>query len=267
MKLEQTLAELGGLSLIHPFYNDEKRLELQIENWMTWPEEICKLVDITLVDDYSKVPLMLGKNQRKHLKRKGFSIHIYRIVDNLKWNTPGALNLGFTVAPKRWALTMDSDCFFDAENIEKLVNYYPHINHVHKFKRKRYGTTESANWLNNDRWLPCTMLMSKEIFWHTGGFDEDFTGEYTGGYGMFDTYFDRCAKWNGYRRCVVDGIVAGEWLPSISGDPVFPGLIENINVPRKEFNINKRLHYSKVQMIDPTERDQKILRFRWRRVL
>jgi hypothetical protein len=266
MQLEETLAELGGISLIHPFYNDEKRLELQIENWMTWPDEICKLVDVTLIDDHSKNPLKIEKKKWKQLRNKGLQVRIFRIEDDLKWNTPGALNLGFTVAPKRWILTMDSDCFFDAENIKKLMDFRPRTDRIHKFKRKRFGTTEPANWLNNERFLPCTMLMQAEVYWRVGGFDEDFTGAYSGGYGFFDTYFDRCAKELGYLRAVVEGIIAGEWLPSVSGDPVFPDLIKNPSSVRGTFHINKVLMHEKVNSVDFKNRESKILRFRWRQI-
>ena len=265
MQLEETLAELGGISLIHPFYNDEKRLELQVDNWMTWPDEICKLVDVTLIDDHSDRPLKIDKKAWKKLRNKGLQVRIFRIENNLKWNTPGALNLGFTVAPKKWALTMDSDCFFDADNMRKLLfTFRPRTDRIWKFKRKRYGTTEPKSWLENNRWLPCTMLMSKEIFFRVGGFDEDFTGHYTGGYGMFDTYFDRCAKELGYRRAIAEGIIAGEWLPSISGEPVFPDLISNPHSERETFLINKRLFTTKVDTVDFKHRENRILRFRWR---
>jgi len=265
MQYDKTLEELGGVSLIHPFYNDEKRLELQFVEWEKWSERVCRNVDITLIDDCSDHSLTLGTKQIEVLKKKGLEISVYRISDNLKWNTPGALNLGFTVASKPWSLTMDSDCFFDSENWERLLDFKPRDDCLHKFNRRRFGTTEASNWLDNTRYLPCTILLHKKIFWALNGFDEDFTGARTGGYGFFDTDFNYRAKTKGWVMDIVPEVIAGEWLPSISGPPVFPGITLGKSDHKKFHRINKLLWGQKKD--GNTPQNKEILRFQWEKVL
>lgn len=264
MRMRKSLEELGGISLIHPFYNDEERLKLQFAEWKKWSKRVCENIDITLIDDHSDIPLKLGPKRTEVLKEKGITLSVYRIIDDLKWNTPGALNLGFVVAPKTWCLTMDSDCFFNCENWEKILDYVPRDDRLHKFNRKRFGLTESKNWLENTRYLPCTMLMHKRVFHGLNGFDEDFTGARTGGYGFFDNDFDFRAKRKGWKMEIVPDVIAGEWLPSISGPPVFPGITHGKTDHQKYHNINRELYNRKIEKIVPHNKE--ILRFKWERL-
>lgn len=261
MQYGMTLREMGGVSLIHPFWNDEKRLELQVQEWARWSNSACQNVDITLIDDHSDAPLELTSSQEQIIKDKDLSLSIYRILDDLKWNTPGSLNLGFTVAPKPWALTMDSDCFFDSQNWDRLLEFKPRDDCLHKFNRKRFGATEASNWLENTRYLPCTILLHKKIFWAIGGFDEQFTGGRTGGYGFFDNEFDWRADKRGWPMDIVPDIVAGEWLPSISGDPVFPGITKGEKDHEPFHKINRQI--LRGRQLGEIEQEREILRFRW----
>jgi hypothetical protein len=264
MWYNKSLEQLGGVSLIHPFWNDEKRFELQFENWRTWSDRVRKNVDITLIDDHSKNPLIPGPKRTQILKDLGIKLSVYRIDQDIKWNTPGALNLGFTVAPKEWVLTMDSDCFFNNKNWEKLLDFKPSNNNLHKFNRYRIGTTESKNWLKTTKPLTCTIFMYKKVFQDLNGFDEDFTGEYSGGYGFFDNDFDRRAIDQGRKIKIVKDVVAGEWLPSVSGEPVFPTLVKGGNDHVKFHNINKNLMYKKKR--GKVLQNNNILNFTWKKI-
>jgi len=194
------------------------------------------------------------------------NIGVYRITDDLKWNTPGTLNLGFTVAPDSWVLTMDSDCTFAAGDMNRFLAANPEEGAVYKFNRQRYGDPEIEN-LGNKRYLPCSMLLHKNLFWHVGGFDEDFTGEYSGGYALFDNYFDRRVAALEYPWYIWEDVEAIEWMPSVAAMGRDP---ENEN----HYKTNKKIMYSK---LDPEfsmsyfgkELPVKspMLRFNWERTL
>jgi len=47
----RTLGEMG-LTLIHPFYGEAKRFELQWENWLSFSKRHRKKLDIIVVDDH-----------------------------------------------------------------------------------------------------------------------------------------------------------------------------------------------------------------------
>jgi hypothetical protein len=193
------------------------------------------------------------------------NIGVYRIAENLKWNTPGTLNLGFTVAPDPWVLTMDSDCTFTADDMEKFLVADPVEDAVYKFNRQRFGDESLGENLGNKRYLPCSMLMHKNLFWHVGGFDEDFTGEYSGGYALFDGYFDHRRDALEHPWYIWEDVEAVEWMPSVA--PM--GREREI---RDHYKINKRIMYGK---LDPEYSMAKfgkklsprspMLRFNWER--
>lgn len=245
----------AGFTLLHPFYNERERFELQFENWLSWSDEVKSKVQIVLIDDCSSDPVHTWFTPSKIKRLCKLNIIVYRILTDLKWNTPGALNLGFTVAPTSWVLTMDSDCAFDAENIQKFMRAKPLESAVYKFPRQRYGDSSVEN-LNNYKPLPCAMLMHKNVFWHVGGFDEDFTGERSGGYALFDTYFDKRRASLGYDWYTWYDVLAKEWMPSVAS-------MERPRETRDHYSINKRLMYKKLEEHAPNKTE--ILRFNWDR--
>jgi hypothetical protein len=193
------------------------------------------------------------------------NIGVYRIMDDLKWNTPGALNLGFTVAPDPWVLTMDSDCTFGSDDMQKFLDADPREEAVYKFNRQRLGNRGLGENLDNKRFLPCSLLMHKNLFWHVGGFDEDFTGEYTGGYAYFDAYFDRRKADLDHPWYVWEDVEAIEWMPSVAAMGREP---ETEN----HYRTNKWIMYSKLDPEFSMEKFGKvlpvrspILRFNWER--
>lgn len=242
------LRDLGGISLVHPFWNEEKRFQLQLENWEKWSDNTKNLVDITIIDDHAipSVKSYLGPKREKLLKSLNMDFCIYRILDDLKWNTPGALNLGVTVAPKPWVLFMDSDCWLDEENMQKVLDHEPKKRFVYKFVRWRIDSEKEYEY----RPLTCTMLMHKRRFWRIR-FDEDFTGERSGGYGFFDNRFDHMGGKK--RREVVPGIYVTEVMHDIVG-----------RVDRdhnQHHRINRKIMYAKDSGEMP--QNKQILNFAW----
>lgn len=246
-----------GISLIHPYYNDASRLALQLKIWAAWSPRVCENVDITLVDDGSpEEPLTLTNDDKKMFNDKGIRISTYRILTDLKWNTPGALNLGVAVAPRPMVLFMDTDCFLESPAWEKLLGMDLSIEKFWKFPRYRLGDPlieETAL----VRYLPCSMLVHKNLFMRLGGFDEDFTGANNGGYGFFDNELDSRANAIGAHHSkynVVQEVAAGEWMPSVSGRPTVR--------PHRDSPPNKKLMRAKQKGEIPQNRQ--ILNFPWK---
>jgi glycosyltransferase involved in cell wall biosynthesis len=244
-----------GFTVLHPFYNERERFDLQLANWLTWSDEVKSKVQIVLIDDCSPSPVHEWFTPSIQKRLGNLNIVVYRITTDLKWNTPGALNLGFTAAPTPWVLTMDSDCAFDAENIEKFLDADPREDSYYKFPRQRYGDSSVEN-LEIVKPLPCSLLVHKNMFWHVGGFDEDFTGEYTGGYALFDTYFHHRSCELGYIWYSWNEVTAMEWMPSVASRERPP---EN----RNHYKINKKVMYAKQASDLPVK--SRNLRFDWER--
>jgi glycosyltransferase involved in cell wall biosynthesis len=220
-----------GFSVVHPFFNERARFDLQFNNWLTWPDEVKERVHIVIADDCSPSPVhsWMTKNKLKYVDQ--LNLDIYRITTDLKHNTPGALNLAFDRAPDDFVLTMDSDCAFKSDQIVKFLDANPREDTIYKFNRSRIGDPNAKglkdaigyDWdenLGKTRYLNCSMLMHKNVFSSLSGFDEDFTGARSNGYGYFDNDFDRRANLEGYPMYVWEEVVATEWMPSVSNGEV-----------------------------------------------
>lgn len=118
-----------------------------------------------IVDDCSKEPL--GPLD---------GVKVVRITDDIKWNQPGARNLGFHISDG-WILCADIDHLVTKENMEQLE----------KTELKRgcvyYLGREDTNSVN-------IYVIHKDDFEKIGGYDEDFCGNY----GYDDIHF--------YNKCV-----------------------------------------------------------------
>lgn len=241
------------LTVIHPFFGEEERLKLLFETWKGYSQKIKDSLDIIIVDDHGS-PSVRSLLPPSVTKRIDFNLTVYEIEDDLKHNTPGALNLGILTALTPWVLIMDSDCTFSNEHMDKIMAYRPVEDTSYKFNRLR--VTEDAHKATNERFLPCTMLMHKSLYFGIGGFDEDFTGEYTGGYAFFDNHFDHKLLDAKYHCLIVRDIIATEWMEDVVGPKV--------SRSRDEELINKRIMYGK--LLGETPNSHHMLRFSWKKV-
>lgn len=244
-----------GLTIVHPYYGEEARFNYMYDNyWSKYPDNIKSTVRIFIGDDCgspSVANMMRGRCP-------DFDMRIFRITDNLKYNTPGALNLASTHVNTDYMLQMDSDCVMDTENLDKLLKCAPSPNHFYKFRRKRI--TADPVKAAYTRWLPCANLLNKQAFQAVHGFDEDFTGERSGGYGFFDNHFDHKLLKAGYKRAVIDGIIVTEYMEQFATDSNGP---LGVGVFRTEGHqrTNKRLYRAKQRGDVPESKE--MLRFNW----
>jgi hypothetical protein len=119
-----------------------------------------------IIDDCSKEPL--GPVD---------GISVARITDDIKWNQPGARNLGFHIC-EGWILCADIDHLVTKENMEQLVNTNLRKGCIYYLGRE---DTNSVN----------IYLIHKDDFEKIGGYDEDFCGNY----GYDDIHFyNKCIK-------------------------------------------------------------------------
>ena len=246
-----------GLTIVVPFYDDFNRLELQFKNWRKFSQKVRDKLHIILVDDCSPNPLILPPSK---LKRINFDLSIYRITTDLKWNTPGALNLGITQAPTEWVFIMDSDCLIEPDMIEKLmVELTPEQRFIYWFRRRRI--TNDPKKAGNKKYLPCTILFNKTMFHEIGGFDEDFTGGHNDGYGFFDNDFGYKSEEFVYTQGRVRGVKITEYMEDIVG----PNVQQRTNVRATvELEINRKMYREKCLGQIPRSTD--ILRFEWEKL-
>jgi glycosyltransferase involved in cell wall biosynthesis len=223
-----------------------------MNNWASYSSEQKSAIDLVLVDDGSKVPLI---EWPEFANVNVPNLRVYRVTKDLKWNTPGALNLGVTRATTDWVMMMDSDCMLNAENLERLLDFEPDSNKGYQFPRTRI-TGEKRLKKKDGHILGCTILITKELYFRLGGMDEDFTGEYSGGYGFFDNDFTQRMKHN-------SGIVSHVYIDEYMEDKVGANVQRRTGVsPGTHHTRNKQLWYRK--MNNQAARSTKHLRFEWK---
>jgi len=251
-----------GLTLTYAFYDDLERIKLQREVWNFYSDEIKKAIHIVIVDDCSPNPV------HKVFEDNSIDIDltIYRIKDNLKWNTPGAINLGVTQAPTDWVLNFSSDCSIENRELDILMDLKPHDRHFYKLHRRRI-TNDPNRVLRALHPHPETFVQNKNTFREVGCFDEDFTGARSGGYGIYDNYFSHTVIRCGYRLALIDQVRMIEWLEDITGSSVQQrenvgtiGVAKNLKLwgeKKATWPLNKR-EMPNVKL--------PILRFKWEKV-
>ncbi len=259
-----TLAELG-LTIVHPFYNEEQRLKIQFDNWVEYSDEIKSKVNIIIADDCSEIPVhssIIRENEKLLRKKKELDINlkVFRVKKDLKWNTPGALNLGIENSKTFWTLIMDSDCLLKPEDLEELLTLRPDNMFAYWFHRKRVSNISVAK--GHTRFLPCSILFNKDTYENTGGFDEDFSGEWSGGYGFFDNDYNLRVLEEGYTQGVLESPSITEYLEDIVG----PNIQQKTGVTRDDHHkVNKRLWHAKMTGSKPRNRNH--LNFEWHKTL
>lgn len=131
------------ITVLYTYFGQKERISGIIEQGL----------NTVIIDDCSHEPL--GPIE---------GIKIFRIIDDIKWNQPGARNLGFHLCDG-WVVCADIDHLITKENIEQLKHINLQKGTIYYLGRE---DTDSVN----------IFVMHKDDFEIIGGYDEDFSGNY-----------------------------------------------------------------------------------------
>jgi glycosyltransferase involved in cell wall biosynthesis len=169
---------MTDLSIVLPYYLNPSMLSLQFANWASWPEAIKDRVEIVIVDDGSPEGHAIDVLRPEGLPK----LSIYRVLEDRPWHQHAARNLGADVAKGEWLLLTDMDHVLKQDAAEALLK---RIN-LGKLDRKAIYTlarVEADTGLptmkdGREKPHPNSFVVTKETFWHIGGYDESFVGVY-----------------------------------------------------------------------------------------
>jgi glycosyltransferase involved in cell wall biosynthesis len=170
------------VSVITHFYcdNTEKMQSIfdLVEAYSRYPKHILGRVHFVIVDDGSPV-----EYTPQHF---GLNITWLRITDDIRWNNPGARNLGVTYAKSENILLTDADHYLPEKTLEYLCGRKECGKSFYKLRRVRDDGSIGRGHSN-------LFFMSRSRFLKLWGYDEHFCGDYA----HDDLWFVKFHKWHG----------------------------------------------------------------------
>jgi len=242
------------ITLIMPFYRNCEMLKIHYRNWASWPENLKEKYNIIIVDDGSPEPAV-DVPRLYDLP----SLSIYRVLEDRLWHQHAARNLGAHVANDGWLLLTDMDHLLTEENayaLSKRVrvlneNIFYMLNRVEVTTGKQTTTVDG-----NPKPHPNSFVMTRDLYWKIGGYDEDFCGIY-GTDGLFKARAMKVAS-KGFLNKVSLIRYWRDIVPDAS----------TVGIPRKEgreVGARERIFAEKAMCGDPNS--VKVLQFPWEQVL
>lgn len=183
---------VGQLTLVMPYYLNPGQLALQYEGWRKWPQNLKDRFRVVLVDDGSPTTPAGSVARPDGLPE----LEIYRVGPDIPWNQHGARNLGAHVAHDGWLLLTDMDhvlCESSATALfERLGELDPStIYMLDRIEADTGNPTLDRN--GNPKPHPNSFVLTRDLYWTIGGYDEDFCGIY-GTDGLFKQRAFKIAK-------------------------------------------------------------------------
>ena len=155
------------LTISVAYYNEPKHLKEWINRQSIW-EKMCMPIHLQVIDDGSQIT-----PASEIIKEGAANISLYRVTEDLGFNSHGCRNLGMKVAPTSWVLLSDIDMIYPISTLNEILldieNFKISQDLYYQFKLINYKSTI----LNN-------FLVHKDTFWKTGGYDEEFVGMHYG---------------------------------------------------------------------------------------
>lgn len=164
------------VSLIMPYYLNGGMLELQYAEWLRWSALAKAQIEVVIVDDGSPDPA-IDVPRPEGLP----ALSIYRVTEDRPWHQHAARNLGASVGQGPWFLLTDMDHVLTAEAADALLK------RIHKLDRRtayflhRLDADTREPTLGTDgqpKPHPNSFVMTRELYWRVGGYDEDYCGTY-----------------------------------------------------------------------------------------
>lgn len=165
------------LTIVMPYFENPGMLRLQYGNWLAWPGKYRNRLKVIIVDDgspedpASNVPRPYGLPE----------LEIYRVLEDRPWRQNGAKNIGAHVAPDGWLLLTDMDHMVAPETASALFKAIDkgQLDEGTAYMLDRIEADTGKPTLGRDgnpKPHPNSFLMTREMYWRIGGYDEEFTG-------------------------------------------------------------------------------------------
>lgn len=164
------------LTLVMPYYDNPGMLARQYEEWTRWGAKERAQFDIVIVDDGSPLPA-IDVARPEGLPR----LAIFRVLEDRPWHQHAARNLGAHVAAGPWLLLTDMDHVLTADAARALYKRLGKLDaqtayFLHRVEADTGLPTVDAS--GRAKPHPNSFVMTRDLYWRAGGYDEDYCGIY-----------------------------------------------------------------------------------------
>lgn len=183
-----------------PIYENPRTLEFQVDSLNRFDTKTKSSIELVVVDDGSP-------NYPAHACRvePEFDMKIFRVGKDRPWNHRAARNIGAHEASNEWLFLLDMDALVPEATISELIGLSTEEHNWYLFFRRDARTLQPRG-RHHD-----TILISRELYWRIGGFDENFAGIYGAG-PIFSKSLEKIHPWIHLKDLWVDHI-SPDFLP------------------------------------------------------
>lgn len=172
------------ISLVMPFYMNPDMLALQYATWAGWSDKAKAQIEVVIVDDCSPQPAVDVD------RPEGLPVlRIFRVAEDRPWWQHGARNVGAHEAEGPWLLLTDMDHVLTADAADALLKRIGQLDASTAYFLHRIEADTglpTVNEAGQHKPHPNSFVMTRDLYWRVGGYDEDYCGVY-GTDGLFKT--------------------------------------------------------------------------------
>jgi hypothetical protein len=156
------------MTLVYPYYENPETLRAQIKHWCAYPADLKRYLRVIIVDDGSPDhPAVVVIRQ----EAPELNLRLLRVDVDIRWNQHAARNIGMEQAGPGWCLLTDMDHIVPVDTARTAIQGQLDPEAVYRFSRRDpAGTVLQPH--------PNSWLMTRAMFWRTGGYDEALSGLY-----------------------------------------------------------------------------------------
>ncbi len=161
------------LTFVYSYYLNAGMLAVHYRAWSNYPESMKRKIAVVVVDDASPTHRAEDVPRPDGLP----DLRIFRVLEDVPWHQDAARNLGVSQAEDDWILITDMDQLVPVTSCAGLLRT---IEADATNDRPNAYVPARLNAPSLEPYKPhCnSYLLTKQIFWRAGGYDEDLCGCY-----------------------------------------------------------------------------------------